>query len=297
MCQQGVKAFVQKLSGQDIGNLEHRRWEGVRDGFGPRDSSVVELSVEICPRCNKSFPIVRRVLESCAYNLPDVAVYQRFRFRSPGVALGLVVKGRTTNPDKYRPGKAMRGRWQGLMWSVYQVAFLDVVEGVVGEFCPAKDWAIGDPPANLDQIAQDARHALCVARRQRSIPVGTDSTATEDEVGDVLAPVFDKCGYKALKKKSLPAFWWGPGHQLDLVYGDETEQSRIAIEVKVTEDWDHPICEPLGDLMGHNAVLNIRVPPDQDELDKETRELVTKAESMLEATGRARFIYVWPECG
>ncbi len=308
MCREGVNAFVQNLQAHDFREwASQHHWASIRDGFGTRKQEPTVLCTATCGICNKSFPIVKRVLESSAYNLPDAVVYQRLRLSSPGVALGQVVKGRTTSPDKYAPSEHVRQRWQGLMWSVYQVAFVDVCGDAVGPFYPTENWGIGAPPTNLDEIAADARAALHLARHAGSIPVGTDSRATEDQVGDVLAPImFDRYGYKALKswnqkknkyvyvRKSVPAFWWGTGHQLDLLYQNEGEQSSIAIEVKVTEDWDHPICEPLGDLIGHNAVLNIRVPTQEDQLDKATRQLVTKAETMLEATGRAKFMCIWP---
>lgn len=81
---------------------------------------------------------------------------------------------------------------------------------------------------------------------------------------------------------------------LDLLYS-KSGHGTIAVEVKVDEDWEHPICEPLGDLLEHNAVINIRVPFGQDKLDAGTRSLVSEAEHMLEASGRAGFIYVWSQ--
>jgi len=100
-------------------------------------------------------------------------------------------------------------------------------------------------------------------------------------------------GYIFDPAKKVQGFW--SYRLLDLLYRTSAGQNSIAVEVKVDEDWGHPVCQPLGYLLEHNAVLTIRVPKQKDQLDKETRRLVTKAESMLARTGRASFIYVWPE--
>jgi len=296
MCETGVREFVESLSGQRMSDVGETEWGAVRDGFGKRPScgkNAPKLVERTCPRCNGPFPIVRRVLESSAYNLPDAAVYQRLRLDSPGIALGLVVPGETTDPEKYPPAPDVRERWQGLMWAVYQVAFVDVRDGVVGEFCPADDWPVGQAPGELAGIVADTKDALNVARAGKQIPVGNSSKETEKALKPILSSVLSKYCYELVESPGwIPHFWYGPGRRPDIVYCRRGE-GTLAIEAKVTEDWDHPICEPLGCLLGHNAVINIRMPSGHDKLDcDETRRLVERAEGKLEATGRAKFMCI-----
>lgn len=307
MCHEDVRAFVEDLRTEDLSRFAKGCGRAITDGFGVRKRSgnaASELFEEICDEGGKRFPVVTRLLESTGYNLPDAAVYQRLCFDSPGVALGWV-KPNAGDP----PNRDIRGRWQGLMWHVYDVAFVDVVNGKVKEFCPEEDWGIGEPPPQLANIVADLQEPLEQARRDGCIPVYTqkhpngDSKATEPLVQEILTCVLREYGYQfAGSHTRVPAFWWGTGHQLDLLYRSPS-QGTIAIEVKVNEDWDHPICEPLGDLMGHNGVINIRVPPELDKLECKDKKLihspawglVKKAQRKLKDTDRAGFVYVWPE--
>jgi len=299
MCREGVRGFVKELRSQDLSRFAKGCGRAIVDGFGVRQRSgnaACELFFEeTCSEFEKPFPIVTRVLESSGYNLPDAAVYQGLCIDSPGVALGWV------KPDGGDPpNRDIRGRWQGLMWHVYDVAFVDVVNGEVKEFCPEEDWGIGEPPPHLANIVADLQEPLQQARRNGCIPVYTqkhpngDSKATEPVIEQILTRVLHKYGYQfAGSQVSGIGFWCG--FDVDLLYQRQEDRSFLAIEVKVNDDWDHPINQALKNLLHRNAVLGIRVPSEKDHLDRQTRALATKAESMLEATGRAAFIYVWPE--
>jgi len=293
MCREGVRAFVRKLQDEGVSDLEQRDWCTVADGFGD-GKGPPDLLIERCPLCNEPFPVVKRVLESVAYNFPDVAAYQRLRLDAPCLALGYVTSKTTQkwNPDNY---PSLRERWQGLLWHVYDVAFVDVHNGVVGEFCPVENWGVGTTPVELADIVADLRELLRQARREGRIPVGTSSESTECAISQVVVPVLcDEYEYEFAGMHNQEASFWC-GFRVDLLYRRRRDGSTLAIEVKVNEDWGHPINQPLKNLLHRNAVLGIRVPSEKDHLDRQTRALATKAESMLEATGRAAFIYVWPE--
>ncbi len=306
MCREGVRAFVKKLQEEGIGDLEQRDWCTVADGFGDGEGPA-ELLIERCPLCNEPFPIVKRVLESVAYNFPDVAAYQRLRLDAPCLALGYVTSKTTQkwNPDNY---PSLRERWQGLLWHVYDVAFVDVRNGRVDEFCPEEDWGVGDPSPQLANIVADLREPLERALRDGCIPVYTqqrpegDSKATEPVIEEILTPVLCKYGYRFAGSQVWGIGFWC-GFYLDLLYDCEKDQSSIGIEVKVNEDWNHPINQPLKNLLCRNAVLNIRVPPELDKLECKDKKLVyspawglvKKAQDKLKDAGRAAFVYVWPE--
>ncbi len=298
MCREGVRAFVQELRTEDLSRFAKGRGCPIVQGFGVRKKAgkaACELFEETCSECGERFRVVTRVLDSEAYNLPDAAVYQRLCFDSPGVALGWV-KSDAEDP----PNRDIRQRWQGLLWHVYDVAFVDVHDGVVGEFCPEEDWGVGDPLGELQEVVVETEEVLSAARVDGRIPVRTerhpdgDSTATEEALRPILTRVLGGYGYRFAGTHNRAIGFWC-GFDLDLLYDRQKDQSTIAIEVKVTEDWEHPINQPLKNLLHRNAVLGIRVPSEKDRLDRQTRGLATKAESMLEDTGRAGFICVWPE--
>jgi len=292
MCREGVRAFVSKLQDQGTSDLEQGDWCAVVDGFGHGKGSS-QLLIETCPVCREPFPIVKRVLQSDAYNLPDVAVYHRLRLGAPCVALGEVTSKTTASrdPDNH---PSLRAHWQGLMWYVYDVAFVDVVNGKVKEFCPQEDWGIGGPPPELSDIVVHLQEPLKQGRREGRIPVGSKSVPTEPVIEEILTPVLCKYGYQFAGSQVCGSGFWC-GFKLDLLYRRPKDNSTIGIEVKVREDWEHPINQPLKNLVHRNAVLGIRVPSEKDPLDRQRRALATKAESMLEATGSAAFVYVWPE--
>jgi hypothetical protein len=194
---------------------------------------------------------------------------------------------------KLEPSPDVRKRWQGLMWEVYEVAFLDVREGKVGQFCPSSNWQKGDPPPELDDIERGLERLLLEARKKSVIPVGKNSRETECALKEILSPELEKYGYKPIPERpSIQAFWWT--HRLDLLC-TKSDGSTLAVEVKVNEDWEHPINEPLACLLEHNGVLNIRIPLGRDKLGPKIRGRVTEAENRLERTGRAKFMYIWQE--
>jgi len=296
MCREGIRALVTKLQHQGVRDLEERDWRPVVDGFGDGEGPA-ELLIETCPVCNEPLPIVKRVLQSDAYNFPDVAAYQRLRLDAPCFALGYVTSKTTQkwNPENH---PSLRERWQGLMWYVYDVAFVDVQDGAVGAFCPVANWW-GDKVlvGELPNIVAGLQEPLKQARRDGRIPVCTqqrpkgDSKATEPVVEEILTPVLCTHGYQFAGTQTWGIGFWC-GFYLDLLYRREKDQSSLGVEVKVGEDWKHPINQPLKNLLSRNAVLNIRVPADEDPLNQEARRLVTEAEGVLEGTGRAAFIYV-----
>jgi hypothetical protein len=242
-----------------------------------------------CQICHKKFPVVGRWLETERYNLPDTAVYRQLLSDTPCVALGWVKLD--TGKEKPEPSPELRKRWQGIMWNVYRVAFLDVREGEVGQFCPSSSWGKGDPLPELDSMESSLKRLLFEARKKGDIPVDESSRKTERALKEILSPELEeKYGYELARQKSIQAFWWT--HKPDLLY-TKSDGSTLAVEVKVNEDWKHPINEPLACLLEHNAVLNIRIPPRGDRLDAKVRKVVKKAEDKLESTGRAKFMYIW----
>lgn len=270
-------------------------WRPAFDGFG-EGAGPVAIAEAKCPLCDRSLPIIRRTLESGAYNLPDAAVYRRLLSGSYCIALGDAIPNKTT-PSR-RPGPTVRSRWQGMLWHVYQVAFLDVVGNEIGPFEPADEWAIGRPPDQLEMITDRLRSELRAARSGGNIPAykpngDGDSRETERRLQPILTRVLESWSYRFVASDRqtgiIPAFWWG--HYVDLLY-KRGDGDTLSVEVKVKEDWEHPVNEPLGALLRDNAVLNIRVGTQGDNRSPETRRLVAEAESRLSPTGRAVFLHI-----
>lgn len=292
MCDLGIKQLLQELRLSDVNG-----WEPIHDGFGTRPSGARDAPRRAgdlpCPVCGCLIILVRRELVTEAYNLSDVAIYQALEHNSLCIALG-EVSSRTTGtagtPEDLR-------RWQGLLWHVYGVAFAVVTDGAIGEWCPAEfpEPAPESLRSELSCIADKAAEALRRARREGTIPVGCSSRDTEPEVLRVLEPVFKPFGYLPSRRLPAKAPYHGVRGQLpDGAFMKRRDGTKFAIEVKVDEDWDHPLVSSLIDLLGYDAVLLVRVPPSALDRAADVRDLIAVAERKLEETGRARFIYVWP---
>lgn len=292
MCQTGVRECLDRLRGQDVTAFRPGEWRAVFDGFG-EGRGRPELLEDECPACGEKLFLIRRHLDSVGFNLPDAAVYQGLRVGAPCMALGMVEPGVTTMSR--RPSADVRRRWQGMLWDCFNVAFVDVEGGHAGEFAPEEEWGFGDKLSELPAIAGSLRTALQDARRAGDIGRTDDSRATEAALEHVLAPVFARHGFRFIARdRSIPiirAFWWG--HYPDLLF-EAPDRRSLAVEVKVTEDWEHPLGEPLACLLAHNAVVNVRVSIQADPVPPSVRSLVGRAEDALRASGRAEFIYVEP---
>jgi len=302
-CRRGVLDLVRQLTEKEVKDVQKclaEDWETLSDGFTPDESSSSEASqlrLEPCPRCGRALPVVKRVLVSEAWFLPESAVCRRLRQGAPRVALGLVVPGRTTMGK--RPSESIRSRLQGVMWHVYDVALVDVEEGRLGALVPRSDWAVGEPVEGFAERVEAMAAALREARRLGQIPRAT-STETEKAVHQALLPVLsDFEGGPRLpgEPKTYDAFW--SGRKWDLLYRERGARRRMGIEVKTQEDWEHPLGHPVCYLGAFDCMVTVRVPPGGDspvrKHGQKPREHVTRAEHMLAATGRAAFIYVWAE--
>jgi hypothetical protein len=186
-----------------------------------------------------------------------------------------------------------------MMWNVYQVVFLDVSNGIIREFEPTMDWGLGQPPDRFDAIVTEIDLASRNAFAQGNLPGrklngAGDSRATEELLERILSPILERYGYFFLardrKTRIIPAFWWG--HWVDILYRNRETDHSLNIEVKVTEDWNHPIDEPLAGLLRDSAVINVRVGNEGNRRSSAVKDLVSRAEGLLEGTGRVRFLYV-----
>jgi len=292
MCESGVGEVITGLATTGVASLDSGVWESIADGFSPRSSrtgepSLTELS---CPQCPGKVPIVRRTLISGAYNLPDAVVYQRLKRGVPAIALGVVDPGPSRTTMSRRPGDRVREAWQSLMWEVYHVALVDVEHGRLGQFIPRASWEVGQPIPDFRGLIHKLQAVMDKARRNGEIPQ-RNSPLTCQALTPVIEPVLKSHGFHFDGfERGSPAFWWW--HPVDMLFRLEDGRGTLAIEGKVDEDWEHPINQPLAALLGHNAVINVRIPTHADRLDSETRRLVDQAEALLAATDRAAFMVV-----
>ena len=302
MCQDGIPAILQRLDGLDTCQIRDQG-RPILDGFGEpgeKGSTLPRLSGARCSACGGRVPIVLRSLSSEGFNLPDAAVYQRLRYDSPVIAVGCVadedcvarrcVTKSATTVRRWEPSESVRSRWQGMLWHVYQVAFVDHAHGRIGDFAPAATWGRGDPPGQLPVLAAAIDQVLTEARQRSTIAVRRSSRDTEDTIEVLLTPVMAAHGYRLRGRHlTVMGFWQGP--QPDFTWQHVTGHT-VSFEAKVTEDWEHPVCQPLANLLEHNAMVNIRVPAEPDQLTRMTRSIVDRAEQMLVATSRAAFLTI-----
>jgi hypothetical protein len=293
MCETGINVLIELFKDAKVGSYKTSSWVAVADGFGEH-AGAPRFMEEDCPTCGQPVALVKRTLESVAYNLPDAAVYQRLKSKNSCIALGLVIPGKTTM--KWQPEQEVRRRYQGMLWSVYQVAFVDVVDDVPQPFEPLRDWGHGEVLQDLGPLATELTAALKIAMREKMIPVYKstgkgDSRGTEQRMWPIVSPILRERGYEFtagdMQTAGIHSCWWS--HHPDAVYMSSSGNT-LGIEVKVTEDWDHPVNQPLADLLNHNAVLNVRVGKEDDRRSFENRRLSAEAETLLSATGRAAFI-------
>jgi hypothetical protein len=153
--------------------------------------------------------------------------------------------------------------------------------------------AAADRPwgGHLDEIRDALKLALQRARGSGCIPRGTSSRATTLALKPFCCSVLQEFGYGQEAPRAVadgPYFHPTP----DLVYRGSA--GTIAIEIKVEEDWDHPLGQALGYLLEHQAVLHIRVPAGDRHGIPDALPMITEAEKRLECTGRARFMCIWP---
>jgi hypothetical protein len=295
VCKRGVRQFAGGLQGKEIDTLPSEQWISHIECFGAH-LSAGRLMHKPCPICSKPFPIIERPLQSENYNLPDAAVYQRLFSDSPCIALGTVTEKTTLGR---KPTQSIRSRWQGMIWSIYQVIFLDVVNGIIGEFEPTTDWGLGQPPDRFDPMVTEIELASRNAYEHGTLPGrklngAGDSRATEELLERISSSILEKYGYSFVARDRrtgiIPAFWWG--HWVDILYRKRETGDSLSIEVKVTEDWNHPINEPLAGLLRDSAVINVRVGNQGNRRSSAVQDLVSRAVGLLEETGRVRFLHV-----
>lgn len=289
MCQQGVLAAIERIQAEGLSGISGLAWAKVADGFGRRGFGRYnpELASLHCPICHEALPLIRRALISESFNLPDAAVYQRLVAARPAIALGHVTEKTTSSR---RPTESVRGKWQSLLWDVYHVAFVDVEGEHLGALSVGKPWAKGAIPPTLQPIVADCGAALASARAEGGIPLQSSNT-TRDALPAILAEPMARHGFVyAGKEAPVPMFWWQ--HAADLAYQNRSSGLSLAIEVKVDEDREHPINQPLADLLSHNAVLNLRIPARGAGLEHDAARHAKQAEKLLEATGRVAFLVI-----
>jgi hypothetical protein len=176
------------------------------------------------------------------------------------------------------------------MWDVYRIAFVDVEDDSLGEFRPKPKWEVGQPIPDFGELINELQAAMEKARRDDAIP-RRNSVSTCKALRPVITPVLEGHGLRFDGfEKGRHAFWWW--HPVDMLYRQMDGRGTLAIEVKVDEDWEHPINQPLAGLLAHNAVINVRIPTQGERFDPETRRIAAEAEALLSATGRAAFMVV-----
>ncbi len=297
MCEEGVRALLKEMADKGAGHPWKSSQEKTGDGFvAEGKGTAIERERLSCPFCRDYIPLLSRVLRSDAYNLPDSAIYHALRYGLPCIALGRV-EPPTTNV-KTRPTDQIRRRWQGMLWHTFRVAFTDLEGDQVGSYAPVENWGIGSPAVDLKELCAAAEPVLREAKKRGAIPklkAGRregDSVATEPEIERLLTPVFGRFGYKCQDSgHTMFGFWWR--RNTDILYRHE-DGSTLAVEVKADEvnDWKLPLGQPLGNLLAHSAVINIRVPHKPDPRPEDIKRFVEVAEGMLADTGRAGFLYV-----
>jgi hypothetical protein len=273
-------------------------WEGRHDGFGEPKRPTRVLQRALVPPGAKC-SILRRKLDVENYCLPDAAIYEAVRngCAQPTVAiLQLDGKYRSRFKDRDRMHVDSLRRWQAMLWDLYAVISLVEKGDIIDPFDRAESWGEGEPFPRLKDITKTIDRAVRAAVKKGELPIikkgRGDSVATEEPLGRVLSgPLRDKHRLSRVDKWTTQAPGWC--HDTDLAFADDEGRS-LAIEVKVEENWDHPLGEPLACLLGYNAVVNVRMRHTDDRVEKKVRALITSAERELVDRGRAGFVYQPP---
>ena len=296
MCEDGVAALI---GGFDLRKHRAEDWEPICDGFGEpkcrRRDAASKRVFEPCPECGRPVAIVKRLLDTNAYELPDAAIYQRLRWDHPCIALGEVrfeaVPGRTAHTDPCTaPETSMRSRWQGMLWHTYQVAFIDVRVDGLGQFCPTECWQSGARLADLSAIRMYLAGVLEEQKEMNRAAVGGSSWLGEEVVRSALGRELQtRYGFAEETRKREVGFWCAflPDGRYERTGGDS-----LGLEVKVTDNWRQPLNQSLKNLLHRNGTLGVRLVHGEDRRDEGTRALVSEGENRLEITGRAAFLYV-----
>jgi len=293
MCEQGVCQLAERAA--DLLRRPDHEWVPVHDGFGTAPSRAQNAPRKLlaeCPAgCGNKIPVLRRVLISCEYNLPDAAIYQAISHEGPCLAIGEVVADKTNvgaGPGQWR-------KWQGLLWDLYRVAFVCVGPEAAADFQPETVPSCDRCASVLNDVVNAIQPELDKARSEGRIPAAAPQhkeRATQPEIMPILSRALGRHGYDKTDQTTLDAPYW-PHRGPDIPYR-RPDGHAIAVELKVDSDWDHPLNQEVADLLEYHAVLHVRVPPGSRHSASDAEAEIRKAQRKLEDAGRGRFMCIGP---
>jgi hypothetical protein len=190
-------------------------------------------------------------------------------------------------PDKdgheQAPGD-FRRRFQAAAWHGLGVVWVESEGSAKGI------WAPGDAPAkgDFEQLAAACHRALDeVAARDRAMWLALlekkASREAEGHVSESVNAALNPFGFKErpVTDRKFRASWRGAA--ADGVWGREGGlPASLALEVKVSEDWNAPFCQVFDDLGAFDAAIHVRlVSGAENRAPNGMREAMAKAEEAL----------------
>jgi hypothetical protein len=192
--------------------------------------------------------------DSNAARLLDAAVAHRM---SVGARYGIAILHPPAGNSKHDPGKPeFLSAYQAAAWHGCGILFLRETP-----LSTPPRWQMPPPPADhrrfLDALECDIREALAA---KDAIP--SDFLYSSTDVECIVRPIVHRLLFKRGYNRAEPHF--GSFWRRAMADGSWRIDSgdcprRIALEVKLAEDVDWPLCQPIEALGAHDAVLVVRV--------------------------------------
>lgn len=175
------------------------------------------------------------------------------------------------------PGDAYITRFQQIVWSAFRVAW--ILPG--GTFCEESAKPIDR--SGFDALVGRIRPTLVEPLRRRP----KDSRAAEKEVLARISPVLTEAGFAPAPSRRYAGFWRAPLADGMWRRGDGRLPASFGLEVKLTEDPDCPLCQPV-ELLAHvDGVIHVRV---GSETPKGAVKLADRAKALLEEHAPMKYL-------
>jgi hypothetical protein len=198
-----------------------------------------------------------------------------------GADYGLAILDPDAKPNAKRSHAPdlFRTRFQSAVWHGLGIVWVEAAGP------GAWNWEPDEPPdrSDLDRIAEAVERELieradAELRDWLDVLDREDSPAAEPLVRQAVGAVLASHGFKEAERKSRAflAFW--RGGKADGLWRRAGEATQaLALEVKVSEDAEAPLCQALDDLGQFDAVLYVRL------VNEATRREIVRRKGMQEA--------------
>lgn len=175
------------------------------------------------------------------------------------------------------PGDPYIARFQQIVWSAFRVAW--ILPG--GTF--SQESAKPIDSSGFDALVRRIRPTLAEPLRRR--PKG--SRAAEKEVLARISPVLTEAGFVPAPSRRYAGFWRAPVADGLWRRGAGRLPASFGLEVKLAEDLDCPLCQPVELLANVDGVIHVRV---GSETPKGAVDLADKAKALLEKHAPMRYL-------